>query len=619
MEVNRLLGDELSYELYIRGLSTEGNVCDKRSVLRGALRCEKSGYVTLPNISNLDPERELTICDNKLIELSDEVNKFDIQNRHNDYKRINSRLVYITSRIGRITCNDLQRDIQSRLQARCMQVIDLLNEVYENSLNFEIVHLPEGHGANSILDEPNCLLPEISRDRLTSQHANALIDLDDAFENQNNVSRDTRVSFAKESYARGDQEDMINGSLGSHPIDNFSKLCNFGNSTVDLDTRFRKLSFSPLMGGNNNHLRGNPMFTGIPKEQIFRSVPEIFVGEALHWFRVNRFDSWDDLIGQLKEQFLPYDYDDKIRKEIERPRIIEETELQEELFQPPPKNYDQLMEPDLAYRGLSLSRSCHSRAQVAEVSTIPSPVGLAAADLATSTRTEIRCWNCGNAEPSLIGNCVLANGQSCDVLGVLTVPVSLEGQVKVVELLVVPSLPQTLILGADFISNQNITANLARREWYFDGDQNICALGGIKTFEHLSCEQKARSEALQDVFKDVRDRLKAAYERSRKYYNLRHRDEQFQLRQKVWRRNYVISDASKNFTAKLAPKFTGPLTVIDILSPWSYRLADNTGKDCGVWHARDLKSHPPDEGSCPSFVGAWCELSPPEACERDVA
>ncbi|KAJ8928086.1 hypothetical protein NQ314_019384 [Rhamnusium bicolor] len=602
MEVNRLLGDELSYELYIRGLPTEGNVCDKRSVLRGALRCEKSGYVTLPNIGNLDPERELTICDNKLIELSDEVNKFDIQNRHNDYKRINSRLVHITSRIGRITCNDLQRDIQSRLQARCMQVIDLLNEVYENSLNFEIVHLPEGHGANSILDEPNCLLPEISRDRLTSQHANALIDLGDAFENQNNVScqsngnnctnsrvegRDTRVSFAKESYARGDQEDMINGSLGSHPIDNFSKLCNFGNSTVDLDTRFRKLSFSPLMGGNNNHLRlphssttnfsdtfrhfevnrlnlkfdGRTSVTsfierveeircsrGIPKEQIFRSVPEIFVGEALHWFRVNRFDSWDDLIGQLKEQFLPYDYDDKIRKEIERrtqggkekvvtyvvamenlynklldkpleevrvrkikrglrpyiysrivlhptpsikelvrvARIIEETELQEELFQPPPKNYDQLMEPDLAYRGLSLSRS-------------------------------------------------------------------------------------------------------------------------------------SRSEALQDVFKDVRGKLKAAYERSRKYYNLRHRDERFQLRQEVWRRNYVISDASKNFTAKLAPKFTGPLTVIDILSPWSYRLADNTGKDCGVWHARDLKSHPPDEGSCPSFVGAWCELSPPEACERDVA
>ncbi|KAJ8970452.1 hypothetical protein NQ314_001224 [Rhamnusium bicolor] len=341
-------------------------------------------------------------------------------------------------------------------------------------------------------------------------------------------------------------------------------------------------------------------------------------------------------VRKIKRGLRPYIYSrivlhptPSIKELVRVARIIEETELQEELFQPPPKNYDQLMEPDLAYRGLSLSRSCHSRAQ--QCNDIRpylrvSIYGVVLRGLMDSgaSRSFLRGigWNILKPvcviEPSPTGNCVLANGQSCDVLGVLTVPVSLEGQVKVVELLVVPSLPQTLILGADFISNQNITANLARREWYFEGDQNICALGGIKTFEHLSCEQKARSEALQDVFKDVRDRLKAAYERSRKYYNLRHRDERFQLRQKVWRRNYVISDASKNFTAKLAPKFTGPLTVIDILSPWSYRLADHTGKDCGVWHARDLKSHPPDEGNCPSFVGAWCELSPPEACERDV-
>lgn len=100
---------------------------------------------------------------------------------------------------------------------------------------------------------------------------------------------------------------------------------------------------------------------------------------------------------------------------------------------------------------------------------------------------------------------------------------------------------------------------------------------------------------VRQLYRDIQRRLKTAYERSRNVYNLRRRDEKFSLNQKVWKRNYVISDATKHFTSKLAPKFTGPFIISRIVSPYTYELDDEHGRHHGVWHAKDLKAHPPDK------------------------
>lgn len=103
-----------------------------------------------------------------------------------------------------------------------------------------------------------------------------------------------------------------------------------------------------------------------------------------------------------------------------------------------------------------------------------------------------------------------------------------------------------------------------------------------------------RSKAVEQLYQDVRLRLHRAYESSKKVYDLRRRDEQFFVNQLVWRRNYVLSDAAKYFTAKLAPKYVGPFLIAKRLSPWTYELKDSSDKYQGVWHVKDLKSHPPD-------------------------
>ncbi|KAJ8926166.1 hypothetical protein NQ314_021487 [Rhamnusium bicolor] len=74
---------------------------------------------------------------------------------------------------------------------------------------------------------------------------------------------------------------------------------------------------------------------------------------------------------------------------------------------------------------------------------------------------------------------------------------------------------------------------------------------------------------------------------------MKRRLDQFSLNQKVWRCSHAQSDATKYFSAKLAPKFVGPFTISKIVSPWTYELKDPNGKHT-VWHIKDLKAHPPD-------------------------
>lgn len=91
-----------------------------------------------------------------------------------------------------------------------------------------------------------------------------------------------------------------------------------------------------------------------------------------------------------------------------------------------------------------------------------------------------------------------------------------------------------------------------------------------------------------DGIEDVRKRMEKTAERSEQRYNLRRRPFTFVPSQGVWKNNYALSDASKQFSSKLAPKYTGPFYIKKKISPWTYELRDKNSK--GVWHAKDLKN-----------------------------
>ncbi|KAK9730836.1 Integrase zinc binding domain [Popillia japonica] len=73
-----------------------------------------------------------------------------------------------------------------------------------------------------------------------------------------------------------------------------------------------------------------------------------------------------------------------------------------------------------------------------------------------------------------------------------------------------------------------------------------------------------RSTCFNKLYMDVRARLQRAYEKSKHRYDLRHRPVSFYRNQVVWRKNFVLSDASKFYAAKLADKFVGPFLIITL-------------------------------------------------------
>lgn len=96
---------------------------------------------------------------------------------------------------------------------------------------------------------------------------------------------------------------------------------------------------------------------------------------------------------------------------------------------------------------------------------------------------------------------------------------------------------------------------------------------------------------LQSLYDDVRQRLLQAYEKNARVYNLRKRPgEKFVVGDKVWKKNYVLSDAAQQFSAKLAPRYI-LCTVVKVISPLVYELSDETGRNIGRWHSKDLKPY----------------------------
>lgn len=134
MEVNRLLSEELSYELFIRGLPTTGTVENKRTLLRDVFRLERLGEKRPPVLVDLDPVSELCTCRAKLNALSHSVNHFDHDNRDNDYKRIHTRLLHLNFRLNRIDARDqVDISLKHELLQSCIQLLTDLGATYGRS------------------------------------------------------------------------------------------------------------------------------------------------------------------------------------------------------------------------------------------------------------------------------------------------------------------------------------------------------------------------------------------------------------------------------------------------------------------------------------------------------
>lgn len=102
--------------------------------------------------------------------------------------------------------------------------------------------------------------------------------------------------------------------------------------------------------------------------------------------------------------------------------------------------------------------------------------------------------------PTGVRNCRIADETQYPVIGSYNVPVCVEDRMSLVEVLVMPSLPQSLILGADFWRKIGIIPDLRHGNWQFTTSSDA-ALGSLTDSSHLTPEQTRRLEDfLQDLF-----------------------------------------------------------------------------------------------------------------------
>nr|CAI5856519.1 unnamed protein product [Callosobruchus analis] len=186
MEVNRLLSDELTYELQARGLPIGNTVAEKRLLLRESLRQERLGLSTPPTRCNMVADHELVVCTGKLGELRRAVGQFDDSNRDNEFRRIYTRLTHVSDRLKRIECvTPLLEAQRASLISDANELVRELNLAYEEAREVVAEEL-QTKGA-TVAEHPQidaCVRESLGQDRKDSSlHESMprdLIDLSDS-------------------------------------------------------------------------------------------------------------------------------------------------------------------------------------------------------------------------------------------------------------------------------------------------------------------------------------------------------------------------------------------------------------------------------------------------------
>lgn len=412
----RLLSDELSYELMIRGIVTSGTVAEKRLRLRNRMRSEQDDDFDCP----LDPTAELDICNRKLRDLKQAIDNFDIENYLNDYARISTRLMHIYKRLGRVIDPTVQED-RNTLISKC--------EVYLKEIRFKFTVQASGH----LLAEQEATETN-ETDDITTEPTPPPVDTRAEDPVPPTEPIEVRLAKALEQISCNLScvPARVNAPKVPFPVHKWNVTYDGGSSLSNFLERIDELSSA----------------RGVNKQQLFSSAVEFFSGNALTWFRANRdsIHSWDDLVAALKNTFLPADYDFSLWNEIRnrtqgseekvsifvanmeglfkrlstRPteaerivyirrnlqpylqqrlglqtiqtvselsqicRQLEDIQHRTQQFREPPA-VSQAIEPDLAYHR---PRPATRIAAVDAESDHIEAVG-------PSTRTPIKCWNCG--------------------------------------------------------------------------------------------------------------------------------------------------------------------------------------------------------------------------------
>jgi len=121
--------------------------------------------------------------------------------------------------------------------------------------------------------------------------------------------------------------------------------------------------------------------------------------------------------------------------------------------------------------------------------------------------------------------------------------------------------------------------------------------GNLRDFDFLSEEVSLAElreahlknfQCIKEVYAEVTARIRLAFQRNAVYYNKNKDARDLEVGQVVWRRSFFQSDKAEHFSKKLAPRWIGPLKVVEKKGSSGYILQAEDGSLSGPWHIQDL-------------------------------
>lgn len=270
MEPNFLNINEIQFELKCRGINPGDNQIIRRSQLRQALK--KSDII--PNIQPCSWEENISQISDSINDINDFFHiKENSRLKKIDILRLETRISHLNNRMNLLNeDNDPDKcDIKEQLFSEIGILYELMNEIVEDQ-NKSVMSTP-GH---------------VSLNQNVCASKNNIVSVNDI----NNYSRRPAVPVHK------------------WKIDRF-----IGHESKESVTGFIE---------RINDLR---LARGISEHELFESAHDLFDEKATQWFRNVReeMNTWDELVVELKKEFLPTDYNTKLLDEIrERTQGISE-------------------------------------------------------------------------------------------------------------------------------------------------------------------------------------------------------------------------------------------------------------------------------------------------------
>lgn len=262
MNVDRLNRDELEYELKVRGISESGNVDKLRKTLRGVLLLEKSGSSVSSYIA-LDVKNELTVCEQKLNEISTLLGTFTLSSSDSDFIKTETKFAHLFARVDRI-----QTDDQTLIDKRAVVFSTLMELVSDyQSKRQEFSTAPP---YTEFYSDPTAT-----------------------------VSCNTS---------------NLNNSVTVDPSNVFKSVPTYKWNLKFSGNPNDGLSFNAFLERVEEYCKSRK----VDKTQLFDSATDLFEGEALLWFRLvkRQVNDWDGLINLMKQEFMPSYRTDKLWDQI---------------------------------------------------------------------------------------------------------------------------------------------------------------------------------------------------------------------------------------------------------------------------------------------------------------